>query len=162
VAVELYHGNVHILLAAAIVLGFRHPWNWSFVLLTKVTPGVGLLWFLVRREWRPLLIAVGVTAAVAGVSFIAAPGTWFEWLRARAANSSVTTTVSVPLPIWVRLPAGGLLIIWGARTDRRWTVPVGSMIALPVLWFAGFAMLAALPALARRPQPSSASAASTT
>ncbi len=39
VALELYHGNVHLLIAAAIVLGFRHPWTWAFVLLTKVTPG---------------------------------------------------------------------------------------------------------------------------
>lgn len=38
VALELYHGNVHLLMAAAIVLGFRHPWAWAFVLLTKITP----------------------------------------------------------------------------------------------------------------------------
>ena len=39
VALELYHGNVHLLMAAAIALGFRYPWTWSFVILTKVTPG---------------------------------------------------------------------------------------------------------------------------
>ena len=43
----------------AIVLGFRWPFTWAFVLLTKVTPGVGLLWFAVRREWRSLAIALG-------------------------------------------------------------------------------------------------------
>ena len=64
VALELYHGNVHLLMAAAIALGFRHPWTWSFVILTKVTPGIGLLWFAVRREWRSLAIALGFTAAV--------------------------------------------------------------------------------------------------
>ena len=60
VALELYHGNIHLLMAAAIVLGFRYPIGWSFLLLTKVTPGVGLVWFAVRREWRPLIIALGV------------------------------------------------------------------------------------------------------
>ncbi|MDQ3937234.1 MAG: hypothetical protein M3253_00980, partial [Chloroflexota bacterium] len=50
VALELYHGNVHLFMAAAIALGFRYPWAWSFVVLTKVTPGIGLLWFAVRRE----------------------------------------------------------------------------------------------------------------
>ena len=50
VALELYHGNIHLLIAAAIALGFRYPAAWSFVLLTKVTPGVGLLWFAVRHE----------------------------------------------------------------------------------------------------------------
>jgi hypothetical protein len=28
--------------------------------------------------------------------------------------------------------------------DRRWTVPVGATLALPVLWPSGFAILAAL------------------
>ena len=61
-AVELYLGNVHILIAVAILLGFKHPWTWAFVLLTKTTCGVGLLWFVVRREWRSLWIALGATA----------------------------------------------------------------------------------------------------
>ena len=52
--IELAGGNIHLLLAAAIVLGFRWPWTWSLVLLTKITPGIGLLWFVVRREWRNL------------------------------------------------------------------------------------------------------------
>ena len=43
--IELRMANVHLLLAAAIVLGFRWPATWAFVLLTKVTPGIGLLWF---------------------------------------------------------------------------------------------------------------------
>ncbi len=46
-------------MAAAIALGFRYPATWAFVLLAKVTPGIGLLWFLVRREWRNLAIALG-------------------------------------------------------------------------------------------------------
>ena len=51
---ELFVGQVHLFIAAAIVLGFRWPALWAFNILTKVTPGVGLLWFLVRREWRSL------------------------------------------------------------------------------------------------------------
>lgn len=50
VAIELYHGNIHLLIAAATALGFRHPWTWSFVLLTKPTAGVGLLWFAALAE----------------------------------------------------------------------------------------------------------------
>jgi len=41
-------------------------------------------------------------------------------------------------------------VIWGARTDRRWTVPVASMLALPALWYGGLSMmLAVIPLLAR-------------
>src|SRR4051794_14648465 len=73
-------GNIHILLALAIYLGFRWPATWAFVLLTKVTPGVGLLWFVVRREWRSLVIALGATAAIVAVSYVIAPGQWADWL----------------------------------------------------------------------------------
>lgn len=47
---DVVRGNIHTLLAIATVLGFRHPAAWTAVLLTKVTPGVGLVWFAVRRE----------------------------------------------------------------------------------------------------------------
>jgi hypothetical protein len=36
------------------------------------------------------------------------------------------------------------VVIWGARTDRRWAVPIASTIALPVLWLNGLAMLVAV------------------
>ena len=44
VVIELYHGNIHLLIGAAIVLGFRHSWTWAFVLAhqgdTGRRPGV--------------------------------------------------------------------------------------------------------------------------
>jgi hypothetical protein len=43
----------------------------------------------------------------------------------------------------------GVLVVWGARTDRRWTVVVAATLALPTLWFHGFAMLAGVIALQR-------------
>ena len=43
------------------------------------------------------------------------------------------------------------LVVWGARTDRRWTVPVASMLALPALWYGGISMLlAVIPLLPER------------
>src|SRR5262249_6820299 len=50
IAIELNAANVNILIVAAVLLGFRWPWTWAFVILTKVTPGVGVLWFATRRE----------------------------------------------------------------------------------------------------------------
>lgn len=80
VAVELYHGNIHLLLAAAIALGLRYPAAWAFILLTKVTPGVGLIWFAVRREWRNLGIALGVTAVLVAASLAVDARLWGEWI----------------------------------------------------------------------------------
>ena len=156
VALELYHGNIHLLLAAAIALGFRYPWTWSFVLLTKVTPGVGLAWFAVRREWKPLLLALGVTGAIAGVSFLLDPQAWTDWLAfnlGNTASGAPANQFSIAIPLWLRLPAALALVAWGGLTDRRWTVPVASTLALPALWPAGLAVLAALwPIAQRRPE----------
>jgi hypothetical protein len=142
VAIELYHGNIHILLAVAIVLGFKHPWTWSFVLLTKPSAGIGLLWFVVRGDWRALGIALGTTLAIVAVSFVVAPQAWFDWIELMLGNVGVPPlSANIRIPLWIRLPVAAVLVIWGARTDRRWTVVVSSMLALPVLWFAAPAML---------------------
>jgi len=143
---ELAGGNIHLLLAVAVVIGFRWPAAWAFVLLTKVTPGVGLLWFAARREWRHLGIALGATAAIAALSWAAAPGAWADWLGVLAESSTKTIDAgsAVPVPLWLRLPAGALLVAWGASTNRRWTVPVTAMLALPAMWYGGLCMLLAV------------------
>ena len=155
VALEIYHGNIHLLIAAAIVLGFRWPATWAFILLTKVTPGVGLVWFAVRREWGRLAIALGVTAAVAGVSLVLEPQVWRSWVQdcllATAAGAPVNQFY-IAIPLLVRLPVAAVLVGWGGRTDRPWTVPVAAALALPVLWPTGFAILVAvIPIAQRRP-----------
>jgi len=115
---------------------------------------VGLLWFLVRREWRPFAIAVGVSAALALVSAILQPGLWPAWidyvLRTGVAPD-VGTAAWVPIPLLIRLPAAVLLVVWGARTNPAWTVPVSAMLALPVLWMVGLSMVLGAVALLRRP-----------
>ena len=68
---ELWLGNLNILLGLAIVLGMRWPASWAFILLTKITPGIGLIWFAARREWRNLAIALVATVVVVGVSYVA-------------------------------------------------------------------------------------------
>lgn len=151
VTVELYHGNIHLLLAAAVALGFRYPAAWAFVLLTKVTPGVGLVWFAVRREWRSLAIALGVTALVALVSVAVDGRLWRQWIEQAIlpAATQPMTQPSIAIPLAIRLPAAIVVVAWGARTDRAWTVPLAAALALPVLWFAGLSILAAIPAIDR-------------
>jgi hypothetical protein len=146
---EIISGNVHLLYAAAIVIGFRWPAAWALMLLTKVTPGVGVLWFLVRREWRSFAIASGVTAAIAAVSFVldqAQWGRWIELLRADAtgAGSAAFQTVGWYLPIALapRLVAAVVIVVFAAWSDRRWLVPVAVVLAMPVLWLNSLAVLA--------------------
>jgi len=145
---ELAGGNIHLLLAAAMVLGFRWPWTWSSVLLTKITPGIGLLWFVVRREWRELAVALGSTALIVAVSFLVWPDAWLAWgeVLGRVAGRD-GTWAAIPIPFVVRLPFAVAIVVWGAWTGRRWTVPVAGMLALPALWYGGLSMLLAVIAL---------------
>jgi hypothetical protein len=144
-AMELAGGNISLLLAVAIVLGFRWPAAWSFVLLTKITPGIGLLWFAVRGEWRSLGIALGATLGVVLVSAFTMPAAWGEWFGVLTSVAGRDGTwAAVPIPLWLRLPVALAIVVWGARTNRRWAVPVASMLALPALWYGGLSMLLAL------------------
>jgi hypothetical protein len=165
VPLELYHGNVHILLATVCVLGFEYPALWSIGILTKVTPGVSLLWFVVRREWRALAWALGATAAISAVSFVIAPSAWFDWVKFlttsqdTGAGSNDWYAFLFP-PLWLRLAAAALLVVWGARTDRRWVVPVATAVAMPVVWITTPAILVAIPRLRRKPPSPHAAAES--
>jgi hypothetical protein len=152
VSLELYHGNVHLLLATVCVLGFEYPALWSIGILTKVTPGVSLLWFVVRREWRSLAWALGATAVIAAVSFAIAPGAWWDWVKFLQSSNDTGPVVNDKLaslipPLWLRIGVAALLVIWGARTDRRWVVPVATAIAMPVIWPITPAILMAIPRL---------------
>jgi hypothetical protein len=143
---ELSSGNIALPLAAVSLLGLRYPAAWSFALLTKVTPGIGLVWFVVRREWRSLAIALGATAALLLVTAPLVPA----WLGSLAANQGYTGPgyFAVMVPLVPRLAAAALLVAWGAWTDRAWVLPVAVTIAVPVLWFNALAGLAG--AISRR------------
>jgi hypothetical protein len=143
---DLSAGNINTAIAAAAMIGLRHPAAWAFVLLTKVTPGIGLIWFAARREWRALGIALGVTAGIALASLAVAPRLWVEWLTMLTASTGYLGpgyfTIAIPLPLRVAVAAA--LVAWGARTNRRWTVAAAVAVSAPVLWFSALAALVAL------------------
>jgi hypothetical protein len=145
---DLFVGNIHLILGATMVIGMRHPAAWALVLLTKVTPGVGLLWFAVRAEWRQLATAVGLTLAIAAVSFVLAPGLWFAWV-ARLSGGTGTAGSGYMLFLVARLVLAAGLVVVGAKTNRAWLVPVAATIAVPIIWPDSLAMLLAAVPLVR-------------
>ena len=99
-AMEIAGGNITLLLAVAIVAGFRRPWTWAFVILTKITPGVALIWFALRREWRSLVVALGATGLVLAVSYLVMPGQWRSWVELLVANQGKGGTwAAIPIPL---------------------------------------------------------------
>lgn len=149
---DLMYGNVHVIFAALIVASFRHSSAWSFPLLTKVTPGVGALWLVGRREWRSLAILGGVLGTIVLASLaVQGVGIWLDWLNTLRAASALplpADAVSIPLLPRVLLAAG--LVLWGGWTGRRWTVPVAFVLATPTLWLISTAPLVSLVAVAPR------------
>jgi hypothetical protein len=147
---EIWGGNITILLAAAIVVGLSRPAGWAFPALTKVTPAIGLLWFAVRREWSRLAVASLATAAVIGVTAILTPGLWADWMSLLGSSTgSSTVPGSVPVPLVMRLPFALLIIAWAARSGRAWLLPVGILLAMPVIWWGSLAILTASVAFER-------------
>lgn len=147
---ELWGGNITILLAAAVVLGFGRSSAWAFPLLTKVTPGLGLMWFAFRREWLPFGQALVTTAIVIAVTAFFAPGLWGEWFGLLSSSTgSSTVEGSVPVPLILRLPIAVAVIGVAALSGRRWLLPIGVLLAMPVIWWGSLALLTACVALKR-------------
>jgi hypothetical protein len=141
-------GNIEAFLAVACVLGLRRrgAWAWAFPLLTKVTPGLGPVWFAARREWRGLALSLGATGAIALASYLAAPDLWTQWFHFLAGSPTPPTQAFYP-PLFVRLPAAVALTAWASRRSRPAWLAAAMVIAMP-LWSSGvLLLLAAVPRL---------------
>ena len=139
---EIAAGNVFSFIAAVAVVGLRRPAAWSLPLLTKITPGLGPLWFAARREWRQLATSIWVTLVIAGVSLAIAPRAWSDWFHFLRSN-----TGAHPI-LWIHIVAGAVLCVVAARLDRRWLLVPALVLACPVLdgWLP-YTVFAAVPRL---------------
>jgi len=139
-------GNIEPFVAVAAVVGLRHSAAWALPLLTKVTPGLGPVWFGARREWRSAAVALLATAAIVAVSFAIAPQLWTDWVDFLTSTPTPPTQQHYP-PLWVRLPLALVMVVWGARRDRPWMLAAAMVLAMP-LWSSGVLLvLAAVPRL---------------
>lgn len=143
------NGNVHVFLALMVAFGVRYPGVWAFGVLTKIIPGVGLVWFAARGEWRKLAIGVGVTAAVVAVSFALAPADWYAWVNFLLTNSGGgDSVVNGRLGLAIRAGLAAVLTVVAARTNRPWLLAPAVFVACPVMnSMSTIAILAAIPRL---------------
>lgn len=153
---ELVNGNIFVLLAACAAMGLAHPGLYSFALLTKITPGVGLVWFAGRRNWVALVKAVCVTAAVAVGSYWLAPAEWQAWLEFLLTHRGSAPDGIVGFGLRCLLAA--TLVLYAARKNLPWLIAPALVISCPIFDFPVLTLLTAIPRLtmlapdtARRP-----------
>jgi hypothetical protein len=147
VADEISTGNIHLLIAAALVIGFRQTASYAFPLLTKVTPGVAILWFAAAGFLRQFGVGLAVTSAFALVSILIAPQQWADWIQLLRSSAGVPIPgdiAVIPGPLWLRAGIAAVLVIIAGRRSWRWGVPVAATLALPVTWYSGLSVLVAL------------------
>jgi hypothetical protein len=122
--------NLQIFVTAMLVLALNHPTAWPVLFLTKITPGIGILWPAFRGDWRAVTIGLGLTLAISAVSFAVAPNAWLEWFAWLA--SQVDASVDSPaLPLWLRQVVAIGLLAWAAKRHQVWWVPVAAALAAP-------------------------------
>jgi hypothetical protein len=139
-------GNIEALLAVAAVLGMKHPSAWAFPILTKVTPGLGPVWFAVRREWRMAMVALLATVLVVAASFAISPALWIAWWDFVVSAPTPPTQNHYPA-LSLRLALALAVLVWGALKGRPGAVAVAMVLAMP-LWSSGvLLLLTALPRL---------------
>jgi hypothetical protein len=126
----------------------RRPPAFLFLALSKVSPGITALWWVVRREWRALAIALGASSAVIAVSFALAPALWIEYLTHISSEANHAPNL-IAIPLLVRLPIAAAVAILAARLDRPWLLAPAAVLALPLLWLHGLAVLVAITPLRR-------------
>ncbi len=166
-APEILSGNIFWVLALVAALSARADARpstaclWAGIALTKVTPALGPIWYAVRREWRPFAWSVAATLGVALVSLTISPDLWARWLSFLLDNEGAAADVGAPAfgPLVLRLPTALLVLVWGAATGRRWTLPVAMALATPVGGPAALTTLAAIPRLTPAREPSAVDAA---
>ena len=147
VVLELRFENVNLLMAAAIVYGLgRFPWLFSVAAIVKISPGLGIVYLVLRRRWRDALIAITVGTLMVVVSFVLDPRLWGDFIAAVRDQPGSTGNSLVPLPYVVRALIGLALAVAGGMLGRRrgeLLLVAAITIANPNLALNGFAVLAA-------------------
>jgi hypothetical protein len=137
VAEELAQGNIHLLLAAALVLGVRHPGWWAAFPLTKVTPSVLFLW-----NPRGLLWAAGLAL----LSFVTVPELWFAWgerLMLSSQDAIPPEKLWTDWPLWFRLALASVVVLLARWRNRPLALPFALLLSLPLPWLGTWSVLLA-------------------
>ena len=89
-------------------------------------------------------IALAATMAIVAISFVIQPVLWGRWWEAILSHVGSTGPAAVGLPLAARLPVAAALVVFAAKSDRRWLVPVAAFLAMPWIYLQSFVILLAI------------------
>lgn len=144
---EIAAGQMNILVAASIVAAVRgHPRAAAVMSMAKGAP----LLAVNPRDWRPFVLAL------LAFSVLSLPrlDLWPAWIEQLVAALTYPPGPVVPVPLFVRLPIGLALVLWG----RPWSRALGAAIALPGLYWGALVVLVAPLGVIGRGRPSTLTA----
>ena len=153
VAIELWFRNVHLILAALIVIGVRsNALGFVAGAAIKFGPGVGLAWLAARSRWRDLAVCLVVGAAALALSYGLNPAAWQQYAEILTGRGGLEAASGLlPIPYGVRVVVAVALALAAGRMKPRLGDPllvVAALLALPTLFPAAFSILvAAVPLL---------------
>ena len=129
-------GNLAWILAALVLASMRHPAIYPILLLHEGHDGHRLVVVprprgVAGRRSRSHHVRCLLPRVVCRR---ARP--WFDFVAFATRNAGMADPPIplFPVPFGVRLVMSVALILWGARTERRWTVPIAVGWALPALY----------------------------
>ena len=148
VAAELWFANVHLILAALIVLGLRR-WPWAFAIgaAIKIAPGLGILYLVLRRRWRDASRATAVGLVILLISVLIGPSAWSQFIQILEGRGPADISGLLPIPYFVRFAVGVVLTVVAALIRPRIGEPllvVAITLALPTLWLNALSTLIAI------------------
>jgi hypothetical protein len=120
----------------------------------KLSPALGVVYLAARARWRDAGAVLALGLGVLAVSVVLSPDAWRAFLEVLRSRGPADVSGFLPIPYVVRAAVGGALAVAAGRIRPRYGEPllvVAIVVALPTLWFAALATLAAVVPLIRRP-----------
>jgi hypothetical protein len=136
-------GQIVGFLCISAVVGMTYPAGWVFPLLTKVSSGLGLIWFAARMDWGAVVKVLVATLMVSSISFIITPKYWVDWLQFLLRSGADSGGF-----LYVRVITAALITAVAARKDKAWLIAPAMWLASPVfVGVVGYSYLTAIPRL---------------
>ena len=137
VAEELAQGNIHLLLAAALVAGMTRPGWWAVFPLTKLTPSLLFAW-----NPRGLIL----TGLIVTASVLTVPELWVQWGERLVTSSSEVIPghkLWTDWPLWFRLALASVVVLLARWKDKPLALPFALLLSLPIPWWNSMVVLLA-------------------